>query len=334
MFRKSLTLLLGVVVVSLVALPIRRAAACSVCLAGDPIFDAQGTTVQQQGDFSAYFQVRGWKKKSGHPPGEEGHEEEHHEEEGHEGEGFEKNNSQLLDLFLSWTPIDRLTVTLDLPWAFNEITEVEGHERTTSSLSSFGDMSLAASGVLWRNRDVLPSTWFEGRAFLKFPTGKSSQEADGKKDPHLQVGTGSWDFGFGFAGVHRLNWASLYSSVFYRINSEGSLDYEFGDVFLANTGIQVPIGHALGVPLFDPFTLGFELNFRYADYDDFRNQRFDDSGGSILYLTPFIRAKLPWPWEGSGPSLRASAQIPSTSSWLHGFQEEDPIWFVGIQYTF
>ena len=31
------------------------------------------------------------------------------------------------------------------------------------------------------------------------------------------------------------------------------------------------------------------------------------------------------------PSLRVAGQMPVTSSWLNGFQEEDPIWFVGLQ---
>ena len=120
----------------------------------------------------------------------------------------------------------------------------------------------------------------------------------------------------------------------YRVNTEGSLDYEYGDVLLANAGVDVPLGHALKKGFLNPFTAGFELNFRYADFDDFRGERFDDSGGSILYLTPSLRVQLPWPWEWRGPSLRAAVQIPATSSWLHGFQEEDPIWFAGLQYTF
>jgi len=324
-------------------LPVRGAYACSVCLAGDPIFNAQGTTVQERGQFSAYFQVRGWKKVSGHPPGEEGHgdEEDHHGDEGHdeieehhEEESFEENDSQRLNLFLSWTPLDRLTLTLDLPWAFNEITEVDGDERHVSSLSGFGDMSLAASGVLWRNRDVLPSTWVEGRALFKFPTGKSRQKVDGVRDPHLQAGTGSWDFGLGLAAVHRFEWAEIYSSVFYRINTEGSLDYEYGDFVLANAALQVPLGHALRTRYLNPFTLGFAMNFRWADFDEFKGARFDDSGGSILYLAPSLRIQVPWRWETSGPSIFAAVQVPVTSSWLNGFQKERSTWFVGIQKTF
>ena len=98
-------LLPGSLFLSLVLLPTHRADACSV-----------------------FFQARGWKRKSGLLPGEG-------EEEGEER--FEKNDSKRLDLFLSWTPIDRVTLTLDLPSAFNEITEVEGDERTTSTLSGF-----------------------------------------------------------------------------------------------------------------------------------------------------------------------------------------------------
>jgi len=165
------------------------ARACSVCLAGDPIYDAQGTTVQGAGDFSVFLQLKGWKKTSGHLPGGHGEEEEEHEEGGeeegeHEGEEHEHdevehNDSKRLDLFLSWTPIDRLTLTVDLPWVFNEITEDGDHASTTSRISGFGDMSLQVSGVLWRNRELLPSTWVEGRSFVKFPTGKSEQERDG-----------------------------------------------------------------------------------------------------------------------------------------------------------
>jgi hypothetical protein len=154
------------------------------------------------------------------------------------------------------------------------------------------------------------------------------------KDPHLQLGTGSVDFGFGLAAVHRLEWASLYTSVFYRVNTEGSLDYEYGDVFLANAALEVPLGHLSGISALDRFTPGFELNYRDADRDEFRGMTYRDSGGPILYLTPSLRIRLPWPIEGKAPSIRGAVQIPATDHWLHGFQEEDPIWFVGLHYGF
>jgi hypothetical protein len=327
------TLVIAVVAVSASMLaPAPRASACSVCLAGDPIYSSNGTTAQTQGDVSAYFEAKAWKKTSGVLPGENAL-----ELPGAEPEppGKERNDSQRLDLYLSWTPIDRLTLTVDLPWAFNEITEIEGAQQDTSRLSGFGDLVTQVTGVLWRNRDVLPTTWVEGRAFAKFPTAESARSVDGVRDPHLQVGTGSYDFGFGTALVHRFEWASAYTSASYRVNQEGSIDYEYGDVVLANAAVAVPLGHALGT---DRFWLGhvtpeLELNLRWSDFDEFRNTRYRDSGGTILYVTPALRVGLPW-FAARAPALRASVQIPTTSTWLHGFQKEDPIWMVGLQYGF
>src|SRR5262249_28406355 len=151
-----------------------------------------------------------------------------------------------------------------------------------------------SSFVLWRNRDVLPSTWVEGRLWLKAPTGRDETEVDGELDPHLQPGTGSWDYGGGMAIVHRPSFGSLYASAFYRVNTPGSLDYTYGDVMLANAAIEVPVGHAFSAPALDWLTVGLEANFRYSQYDRQDGERFRDSGGSILYATPSLRARLPW----------------------------------------
>jgi hypothetical protein len=310
------------------ALP-QPVAACSVCLPGDPIYSSHGTTAQSAGDFSVFLEGRMWSKKSGALPHGE------HAEEGEEEEppGVERNRSGRLDLYLSWTPVDRITLTVDLPWAWNRITEVDGARRETSHLEGFGDVVAQVTGVLWRNRVVLPSTWVEGRAFVKFPTGESRRSHGGVRDPHLQPGTGSYDFGFGAALVHRLDWAALYASVVYRENREGSLDYEYGDVVLTNVAAEVPLGHVSGIGWLDRFTPGLELNFRWAGYDRFGHHHYHDSGGSILYVTPSLRVALSW-WSARGPSLRAAVQIPTTSTWLNGFQKEDPIWLLGLHYAF
>jgi len=318
-----------VLLAALAATDATRATACSICLAGDPVFSAQGTSAQEPGSFSIFVETRGWEKKSGLLP----HEEPAGGDLGGGGRELEKNRSQRLDLYVSWTPIDRLTLTLDVPWAFNEIKEIEGDSSTTSTLSSLGDISLQASAVLWRNRDVLPTTWVEGRAFLKTPSGKDSQRVDGVKDPHLQVGTGSWDYGFGLAFVHKLERAVLFASAFYRINSAGALHYEYGDNFLANMGLRVPLGHATGIRTLERFTPGFELNYRWAAKDETEGDRFGDSGGSILYLAPSLDTRIPW-FDDNPPSLRIGVQIPATNSGLNGFQREDPIWSAGILYSF
>ena len=310
-----------------------EASACSVCMAGDPNFDANGATAQQVGNFSAYLEVRGWKKESGLLPH---HDEGEGEEEEHEGEEREENESQRLDLYLSYTPIDRLTLTMDIPVKFNEVTEIEGPESTTSSIDGLGDISFAATGVVWRNRDVLPSTWVEARLVVKTPTGKSKKKVNGeeKAEPHLQAGTGSWDTGLGAAMVHKLEWASLYTSFLYKINTEGSLDYEYGDAFLANVAIDVPVGHAIKVPALNWLRFSTQLNYRWADKDQSENENFNDSGGSILYISPGLAMTLPWFRDQQAPVLRVSTQVPVTSSWLNGQQHEDPVWAAGVLMRF
>jgi hypothetical protein len=331
---------LGTALVAWFWLP-RPVFACSVCLAGDPLFSQHGTSAQQQGDVSLYLQVQGWRKESGLlPHGRGGGEEEHaedHEGDAHGEEGTERNRSQRLDLFLSWTPIDRVTLTLDAPFAHNEIEEIEEGGSQTSSLQGLGDVGLSVSYVLWRDRDVLPSTSLEGRALLKTPTGRTDRREDGVVDPHLQTGTGSWDFGFGLAGAHRLTWGSLYGSLFYRENSEGDfdgLDYEYGDTVLVNAALEVPLGHAFALSGLDGWTPGVELNYRWADFDRVEGEKYRDSGGSLLYLTPFTRFRLPFGVGERHASLRVALQLPLTSSWLHGDQEEKEVWSVGLLVPF
>ncbi len=320
-----------VVVAALALATPTPARACSVCLAGDPVFDANGTSVGETGQWNLFIQGSGWKKTSGALP----HEEPADGEE-HEHSASEKNRSRRLDLYLGWTPVDRVTLTVNVPFAFNHITEIEGDERQDFSLSGIGDVSLMGSVVLWRNRDVLPGTWLEGRAFVKTPTGNSNERVKGVQDPHLQPGTGSWDFGGGLAVAHQLPRASLYASASYRVNTKGSLDYEYGDTALANTALLVPLQSATGVPWLAPFSLGTELNFRWAQRDEFRGEDYEDSGGSILYATPSLRIALPALAIGERlpPSLRFSVQIPFSNRWLHGSQEERPLWRTGLVVPF
>jgi hypothetical protein len=257
------------------------------------------------------------------------------EDDAHDdGDDEEHNEGRRLDLYVAWTPLDRVTLTLNVPWAKNGIEEVEGGQSTYASLTGLGDVSLAASGVVWRNRDALPSTWLEARGWLKAPTGRDERRENGIEDPHLQTGTGSWDAGFGAAGVHKLERAALYASAFYRVNTEGALEYEYGDVFLVTAAVEVPLGHATGVRAFDRLTPGFALDFRWAAKDSTDDGDYDDSGGSILYLSPSLRVALPAFGETQRAWLRAGVQIPATSAWLHGEQHEDPVWSVGIGYGF
>jgi hypothetical protein len=134
-----------------------------------------------------------------------------------------------------------------------------------------------------------------------------------------------------------LEWGSLYASVFYRENGDGhfnGLDYEYGDNLLANLALDVSMGHALGRPALDWLTLGAELNYRWADFDRADSQKYRDSGGSLLYFTPVMRFQLPFGPRERPMSLRVAVQLPVSSSWLYGDQDEKEVWSVGLQVPF
>jgi len=306
----------------LVSFPLFAAAparACSVCLAGDPQFSSLGANVGDEGAFSLYLESRGFTKRS---------------DALEDPSDTEETHGYRLDLYASWTPLDRLTLTLDVPFVSNRIIGTIGGEHERTSLSGVGDVSLASSVVLWRDRPVLPSRWVEGRVWLKAPTGRDSDKVDGETDPHLQPGTGSWDFGAGLAGVQRLEWGSLYGSIMRRWNTEGALDYRYGNVWLATLGVEAPLGHLFGQPALDFLTPGLGLDFRYAGHDESVGEHYDASGGAILYATPALRVRLPFGVAEQPASLRVAVQLPLTQDWLHSYQHEKPVWSVGVLVPF
>jgi hypothetical protein len=307
-------------------------AACSVCIAGDPVFSKHGASAQSEGDLSLFAQLQILEKTAGalphHDDGDPGDETAEAHAAPHADE-IESADDQRLDLYLAWTPHSRVTLTLNLPFSFNEIHE--GGERIAAS--GVGDLGLSASFVAWRDREVLPSAWIEARAFVKAPTGDTDRARHGAVDPHLQPGTGSWDVGFGLAGAKRFARGSLYASVIYRENRGGDFGhdrYAFGDAVFATVALESPLGHATGIPALDALTLGTELNFRHAERDRANGERFEHSGGAVLYATPSLRVRLPLRIRERALSLRGAVQIPLTNAWLDGVQREDEVWSIGL----
>jgi hypothetical protein len=312
------------------ALTPNLAAACSVCLAGDPVFSTHGASAQNEGDLSLFLQLQTLEKTAGALPHDD--DDDHDAEDAHAAAHaveLESADDQRLDLYLAWTPQNRITLTLNLPLVFNEIHE-SGERTATSGL---GDLALSASVVAWRDREVLPSAWIEARAFVKAPIGDTDRARHGAIDPHLQPGTGSWDFGLGFAAAKRFARGAVYASVFYRENGGGDFGhhrYAYGDAVFANVAVETPLGHATGIPALDAFTLGTELNFRDAQRDRAEGARFAHSGGALLYATPSLRVRLPLRIRERALSLRGAVQIPLTNAWLRGVQREDEVWSLGL----
>jgi len=300
--------------------------ACSVCQCGDPLFSPEGASAQAAGEFSFYLESRFVTKSSGVLPDEE-------EELGASARDYSDDRD--LTLYASWTPLAKLTLTLSAPYRWIDVTNKHTEDgqvvRERNANAGFGDLAFYVTTTLWRDLEHTPTSWVELRGMVKAPTGRSDKTIDGEQDPHLQVGTGSWDFGLGLAAGHHFESWLLYASTFYRVNTEGSLDYQYGDVFLANL-----VATSQALPLNDWMWLrpGAEVNFRYAGHDNASNQIYPSSGGSIVYLTPFLELPIGPTVDERVPWLRVAVRMPLGDGGLFGHQHESFVYTAGIGFPF
>jgi hypothetical protein len=300
--------------------------ACSVCQCGDPLYNQQGAGSQGTEHFNFYLEGSAFTKSSGvlaDTPGEV-------PDPGDRDHSFDRS----LTLYGSWTPVPRVTLTASVPfrWITIDTKHADGESDTTHN-RGFGDMAFYLTTILWRDLEHHPTSWLEIRGMVKAPTGQSDKTVAGDQDPHLQVGTGSWDFGFGLSGGHHFEHFALYANLFYRINTLGSLDYQYGDVFLANligTSEARPVS-ALGGALLRP---GVELNFRYAGHDQFQGDFYRSSGGAIANVTPFLEIPFTLRADERAPWLRLATRMPLGDGQLFGQQHESFTYLVGVGVPF
>ena len=298
--------------------------ACSVCQCGDPLFSSSGSSSDSAGSFSLYLESQFSTKSSGvlaedpaEPP-----------DPGDRERSFDRE----LTLWGSWTPVSRITLAASVPFRWLTITEEHADgESVDHSNRGLGDASLYLTTVLWQDLETRPISWLELRGMLKMPTGQSQKTIGGEQDPHIQVGTGSWDFGVGLGAGHHFEHFSVYASGFYRMNRNGSLDYRYGDVFLANLIATSEAFPFFGGVLVRP---GAELNFRYAGKDELRGVSYGDSGGAITYVTAVLEIPFTRDAEHRAPWLRLAIRLPLGDANLNGHQHEGFIYNAGIGFAF
>ena len=308
---------------SLLCLP-REGRACSICQCGDALYSAEGAGAQPNGAFSFYLENRHTWKSSGTLP----------EDPNWNPADRERSYDRDLTLWGSWTPVSRLTLSASIPYRFLTIDEKPAEEPSSRMRNrGFGDAALYGTAVLWRDLERSPTAWVEARTMLKMPTGSSEKSIGGERDPHLQVGSGSWDWGLGLAGGKRIEQGNLYASAFYRVNQQGSLGYRYGSAVLANLIYSTP---ALAIaPLAGLLVRpGAEVNFRYAGKDDSDGSSYDSSGGSIFYVTPFVEIPITRDAEERAPWLRFALRMPLGDGALHGQQHEGFVFLAGLGVLF
>lgn len=286
------------------------ALACSICRCGDPTFNALGRGFAARG-FRAAFDWERFDKDQGNP-----------------AEEAELQVENRFTALASYGFGERLALSVRVPYSVRDLTlSVPDQEPERVDTHGLSDPEIYGQLRLWASR-MNPA--FGRRSSLsivagvKAPWGENDVERDGVRvDEHAQPGTGSTDVFGGLAFLYLIDKQSaLFVSSAYRHTGTNDFDYRYGSSVLGNVAYEHKLGRRLdGV---------VELNFRHAAKDqlDATGALDDDTGGSLLYLTPRLLVNL-----GAGLVLRAGAQIPVVRD-LNGYQKERVVANVGLTYLF
>jgi outer membrane putative beta-barrel porin/alpha-amylase len=307
-FRRA-SCLASAVVAFFLALGASSAYACSICRCGDPTFSALG----KDGFHATGLRLAlDWERFD--------------KDEGDPAALSESQVENRLTGLASYGFSDRfsLTVRVPLSWRHLTATSPDAQPETTRT-SGLSDPEVYGQMRLWASH-LDPAVGRRASLSLvggvKTPWGENDVRQDGARvDEHAQPGTGSTDAFGSLVFLYLLDrQSSLFVSSGYRGTGSNDHGYRYGSTFTANLSYE----HKLGSPVDGVL----ELNFRDARKDrvDAEGTLDDDTGGSLLYVTPRLLVSL-----GHGVVLRASAQIPLFKD-LNGFQKERAVANVGLTY--
>ncbi len=294
-----------------------RAAACSMCRAGDHGFFINSARLLPSGKLLLGLDHFNTSKSSLilHNSHEEGaafaknaagarlfHEEEHPASQ-------EQNTVQAS---VQYGLSSRLMLFATAPYLFNRLTVAN----EISEGNGWGDPEVTAMFAL------LPGTsskvMLHAHAGARLPLGQSElkDEHGATLDHHVQPGSGAWAGIFGAQMLYNAGNVPLFAGVSYQANGTNDHDFAYGNVLRYNLAAQFPLARFVDL-------IG-EVNGRYARFDKEGGGKDPHSGGSVVYASPGLRWKI-----FSGVALRTQVQIPIIER-LNGVQDEDVNFRTGL----
>lgn len=214
------------------------------------------------------------------------------------------------------------TLGASLPFIERELKETVDGERRKRVSSGVGDLTLFTFYKFYQRDKFQYSEQAAVLGAVKLPTGRTDdRDSRGRRlAPELQPGTGSTDFLLGPIFTHRMTLRfAWHANLFYRINTEGTQDFRFGNKLFHNLVAEYRF-------IIRPETsLILELNGEYADKSEKERHSRPGTGGYVLFVTPGVQGTIPyteraWAWE-------VAAQIPVVEN-LRGNQLSPGIRFV------
>lgn len=197
------------------------------------------------------------------------------------------------------------------PYIFRnvELTDPSSGKRIDKNDSGIGDLTLIGRYTIYAKDYPSGTARFAPLAGIKLPTGDDDLEPITTESVDLQFGgvsTITWDF-----GRHEID-----ADIIYRVNTEAK-DFEKGDDLFYDLAYEFRVYPwtlpDVGAPNF--LYLVAEANGIFSQKSELNGKTIDNSGGSILFLSPGIQ------FATKRYILEASIQLPVIQD-LNGNQVE------------
>lgn len=206
----------------------------------------------------------------------------------HNGMNHSSSNGKELRTFQTieaWGQINfgrKMQLVIMAPFAMNS---VEQNGLVLDSYNQIGDIQSLLRYQIFRSADEKPVLHrvIVGIG-LKAPSGKFNESAkDGSLDPHIQTGTGSWDFIYNVGYLMKYKSLGINQEFLYRLNTENNLNYRFANRFSSNTAFYYTL-KAKGVSILP--SIGYLLE--HAKEDVSNNVLQTTTNGVSHYVVPSI----------------------------------------------
>jgi len=281
-----------IVVISSFGLAAGAANACSVCIAHafGAALHAIGAQVMPQGKIVVGVSFVGFDKSNGA-----------------DGGGTEHERFRQISLDAQYGLNEQTMLTASIPYVFKSI-KADGEDRQNAS--GLGDITLGATYQFKPKESDFAILAVDGS--VKLPTGQdNARDSNGVlKEQHVQLGTGSTDFGIGITATRDLGMSRMgFLGLHQRFNGSNSRGYRYGNTFFYNVGYSAPLN--------DLASYVVEWNGRISNKDRTETGEMDpESGGHLGYLSLSLRYRL-----GTDYGLILGYQLPVFEH-LNGSQHE------------
>ena len=190
---------------------------------------------------------------------------------------------------VSYGATENFSISARLPYIKrNNIRESEVEDgipeaHTHGDSSGVGDLLLFNHYRIQKRTDLDVSILFG----VKIPTGETDEKDDDgiRFETEFQPGTGSWDLLLGASISKNSGNFEYHANILYNFTTEGSQSTEIGDVFSYNAALSYRLIENNGLK----WVLSVELNGETREKNEISGVSEDNSGGTIVYLSPGFR---------------------------------------------